>query len=100
LLGAADLGISVPASHAADMLLALAREFLAASRRSGDVWHVRELRSWTKERPRRTHDQLAVGEDGYPSRRSRWCSVGSGTTRLVDTGASCHDRGLCCRARS
>ena len=51
LLGAADLGISVPASHAADMLLALAREFLAASRRSGDVWHVRELRSWTKSVP-------------------------------------------------
>ena len=51
LLGAADLGMSVPASCAADMLLALAREFLAASRQSGDVWHVRELRSWTTSVP-------------------------------------------------
>jgi len=51
LLGAADLGISVPASHAADMLLALAREFLAASWQSGDVWHVRELRSWSTSVP-------------------------------------------------
>jgi precorrin-3B synthase len=51
LLGAADLGISVPASHAAGMLLALAREFLTAGRRFGDVWHVRELRSWTKSVP-------------------------------------------------
>ena len=51
LLGAADLGISVPASHAAGMLLSLAREFLTASRRFGDVWHVRELQSWTKSVP-------------------------------------------------
>jgi hypothetical protein len=47
MLGAADLGISVPASQAADMLLTLAREFLTASWLSGDVWHVRELPSWT-----------------------------------------------------
>jgi precorrin-3B synthase len=51
LLGGADLGIRIPASHAADMLLAFAQEFLTASRRSGDVWHVRELASWTKSVP-------------------------------------------------
>jgi len=33
------------------MLLTLAREFLTASRRSGDVWHVRELPSWTTSVP-------------------------------------------------
>ena len=51
MLGAADLGIPVPASRAADMLLALAREFLTVSRLSGDVWHVRELPSWTTSVP-------------------------------------------------
>jgi precorrin-3B synthase len=51
LLGGADLGIPIPASHAADMLLTLVREFLTASRRSADVWHVRDLPSWTKSVP-------------------------------------------------
>ena len=51
MLGAADLGIPVPTSQAVDMLLALAREFLTASRLSGDVWHVRELPSWTTSVP-------------------------------------------------
>ena len=51
MLGAADLGIPVPASRAADMLLALAQEFLTVSRLSGDVWHVRELPSWTTSVP-------------------------------------------------
>ncbi|HEX7211206.1 MAG TPA: precorrin-3B synthase [Propionibacteriaceae bacterium] len=51
MLGAADLGIPVPASRAADMLLALAQDFLTASRLSGDVWHVRELPGWTTSVP-------------------------------------------------
>jgi precorrin-3B synthase len=48
LLGGADLGIPVLAAHAARTMLDLAGEFLTASRRYGDVWHVRDLKSWTR----------------------------------------------------
>jgi precorrin-3B synthase len=48
LLGAADFGIPVAGADAARMLLDLAQEFLTASRRYGDVWHVRDLKSWTR----------------------------------------------------
>ena len=98
LLGAADLGISVPASHAADMLLALAREFLAASRRSGDVWHVRELRSWTRSVPGVRTINLPLERTDIPLGAVGGAASVQGTTRLVDTGTSCHDRGLCCGA--
>lgn len=51
LLGAADLGIPVPAREAVDLLLELAQDFLNASRRSGEVWHVRDLHSWARSLP-------------------------------------------------
>jgi precorrin-3B synthase len=74
MLGAADLGIPVPASRAADMLLTLAREFLTASRLSGDVWHVRELPSWTTSVLAYARSTCRWRERMSP-RRSRWCGV-------------------------
>jgi precorrin-3B synthase len=46
LAGSADLGIPAPASDAVAMFLELAHRFVAASRRSGEVWHVRDLPGW------------------------------------------------------
>ena len=51
LIGGADLGIPVSAADAVDTLLELARQFLAASQRSGDVWHVRDLLDWARRLP-------------------------------------------------
>lgn len=46
LVGGGDLGIPVLAGDAVAMLLGLAHQFLAASQRSGGVWHVCDLPSW------------------------------------------------------
>jgi precorrin-3B synthase len=45
LIGGA-LGIPVSVADVVEMLLDLARQFLVANRRSGEVWHVRDLPSW------------------------------------------------------
>jgi precorrin-3B synthase len=46
LMGDTTLGIAVSAVDAVEMLLDLAQQFLAASQRSGGVWHVRDLPDW------------------------------------------------------
>jgi precorrin-3B synthase len=51
LVGSADLGIAVLTGDAVAKLLDLACQFLAASRRSGEVWHVRHLPSWARSLP-------------------------------------------------
>jgi precorrin-3B synthase len=51
LLGDARLGKLVPAAHAIEVLLDLAHQFLAASRGSRDVWHVRDLAGWAASVP-------------------------------------------------
>jgi precorrin-3B synthase len=51
LLGDADLGIPVSAADAVEVLLELARQFLAASRRSDEVWHVQDLPGWAGRLP-------------------------------------------------
>jgi precorrin-3B synthase len=48
LLGGTTLGIAVSAVDAVEMLLDLAQQFLAASQRSGGVWHVRDLPDWAR----------------------------------------------------
>ena len=51
LIGGGDQGIPVTAVHAVEQLLDLAKQFLAASRRSVDVWHVRDLSNWIANLP-------------------------------------------------
>jgi precorrin-3B synthase len=46
LVGGSGWGLPVSAGTAVEMLLDLAEQFLTASRRSGGVWHVRDLPSW------------------------------------------------------
>ena len=46
LVGGAKLGALVPAADAVGIVLDLAHQFLTASRRAGNVWHVRDLSSW------------------------------------------------------
>jgi precorrin-3B synthase len=46
LIGSGPLGIGVSATDAVELLLDLARQFLAAAQRYGDVWHVRDLPAW------------------------------------------------------
>jgi precorrin-3B synthase len=51
LLGSAGLGKLVPAADAVTVLLDFAHQFLAASRGSRDVWHVRDLPGWAASVP-------------------------------------------------
>jgi precorrin-3B synthase len=51
LLGDARLGMLVPAADAVAALLDLAHQFLAATRGSRDVWHVRDLTGWAASLP-------------------------------------------------
>jgi precorrin-3B synthase len=51
LIGGADLGIPISVADAIDTLLELARQFQAASQRSGEVWHVRDLLDWARRLP-------------------------------------------------
>jgi precorrin-3B synthase len=46
LVGGDALGIAVSAADAVELLLDLARQFLAATRGFGEVWHVRDLPAW------------------------------------------------------
>jgi precorrin-3B synthase len=48
LIGGTTLGIAVSAVDAVKKLLDLAQQFLAASQRSGGVWHVRDLPDWAR----------------------------------------------------
>jgi precorrin-3B synthase len=66
LVGGADLGIPVSAGDAVTMLLDLAGQFLAASRRSGGVWHVRDLPSWARRLPGVRAIGLPRGRTGPP----------------------------------
>jgi precorrin-3B synthase len=64
LVGESELGIPVSTRDVVGRLLDLARQFLAASERSGEVWHVRELRSWALSLPgvrRITLTHAAIG---------------------------------------
>jgi precorrin-3B synthase len=51
LLGNAGLGRLVPAVDTVPVLLDLAHQFLAASRGSRDIWHVRDLAGWAASVP-------------------------------------------------
>jgi precorrin-3B synthase len=51
LLGNARLGKLVPAADAIHVLLDLAHQFLAATRGSREVWHVRDLSGWAESVP-------------------------------------------------
>ena len=51
LIGSGDQGFPVAAGTVVEQLLDLANQFLAASRRSGDAWHVRDLSNWIASIP-------------------------------------------------
>jgi precorrin-3B synthase len=66
LVGGADLGIPVLTGDAVTRLVDLACQFLAASRRSGEVWHVRDLPSWAISLPGVRAIRLPEGTTGPP----------------------------------
>jgi precorrin-3B synthase len=64
--GGARLGIPASVDNAVAMLLDLACQFMAASRRSGGVWHVRDLPSWARSLPGGRAIGLPRGTTGPP----------------------------------
>jgi precorrin-3B synthase len=48
LIGGGTVGIAVWAADAVELLLDLAHQFLTATRRNGEVWHVRDLPAWVR----------------------------------------------------
>jgi precorrin-3B synthase len=66
LVGGSHLGIPASVDSAVAMLLDLARQFLAASRCSGEVWHVRDLPGWARCLPGVRAIGLPRGTTGPP----------------------------------
>jgi precorrin-3B synthase len=48
LIGGGPLGIAVSAADAVELLLDLAHQFLTATQRYGEAWHVRDLPAWAR----------------------------------------------------